>query len=289
MALLQHSHASDSAPCQSDLKASANFAGNMLIPKVVTCSLACMLSQSSPNKWIIDSGASNHMSYNKDFLTNITHLPIPYLVTLSNGYKVKVTYTGSFSLYPSIILSDVLYIPSFKHNLIFVHKLVLLLRCIAQFSSDSCLLQGPSLKMPLELGKQEDGLYKFACTTDFSSSAQNAFTMPTTYSFPSLRSTTVDHSSDSSLCNSSSSQNALSQSIPSCNEAALNKVDIIWYQRLAHVPFVRMKGISAISSSLSSKQHFPYEICPMARQTRLHFPDSSIHSTHPFQLIHVDS
>nr|XP_016445468.1 PREDICTED: uncharacterized protein LOC107770645 [Nicotiana tabacum] len=185
--------------------------------------------------------------------------------------------------------ADVLYIPYFKHNLISAQKLILLLRCIAQFSSDSCLLQGPSLKMPLELGKQEDGLYKFAFTTAFSSLAQNDFTMPTICSFPSLPSSIVDPSFGSSLCNSSSSQNALSQYVPPCNEAALNKMDIIWHQRLAHVPFVRMKGIPIIFSSLSSKQHFPYEICPMARQTRLPFPDSSIHSTHPFQLIHVDT
>ncbi|XP_070015142.1 uncharacterized protein [Nicotiana sylvestris] len=234
MAILQHSHQPDSAP-QSDLMASANFAR-----------------------------ASDHMTYNKDLLTNITHLPIPYLVTLPNGYKVKVTCTGSFSLYHSIILLDVLYIPSFKHNLIFVHKLVLLLRCITQFSSDSCLLQGPSLKMPLELGKLEDGLYKFVCTTAFSSSAQNVSTVPHVYSFPSLPSTIIVPSS-SSLCNSSSFQNILSPSVSSCNKAILNKMDIVWHQRLSHVPFVRMKGISAISSSLSSKQRFPCEICLMAR------------------------
>ncbi|XP_019225848.1 PREDICTED: uncharacterized protein LOC109207393 [Nicotiana attenuata] len=43
MALLQHSHASDSAPSQFDLMASTNFVGNALIFKVVTCSLAYML------------------------------------------------------------------------------------------------------------------------------------------------------------------------------------------------------------------------------------------------------
>ncbi|XP_019242470.1 PREDICTED: uncharacterized protein LOC109222582, partial [Nicotiana attenuata] len=252
MAILQHSRQPDSAP-QSDFMASANFAGKVLIPKVVTCSLACMLSQPSPHKWIIYSGASDHMTYNKDLLTNITPLPIPYLVTLPNGYKVKVTCTGSFSLYTSIILPD-----------------------------------GPSLKMPLELGKLEDGLYKFVCTTAFSSSAQNASTMTFAYSFPSLPST-IDVPSSNSLCNSSSFQNSLSSSVSSCNEATLSKMDIVWHQRLAHVPFVRMKGIFAISSSLSSKQQFPCEICPMARQTRLPFPDSSIHSTHPFQHIHVNS
>uniref|UniRef100_A0A1U7YT25 Uncharacterized protein LOC104247922 n=1 Tax=Nicotiana sylvestris TaxID=4096 RepID=A0A1U7YT25_NICSY len=38
-----------------------------------------------------------------------------------------------------------------------------------------------------------------------------------------------------------------------------------------------------------SKVSFPCNICPMARQTRLPFPDSSIHSSKPFQIIHVDT
>ncbi|XP_019233146.1 PREDICTED: uncharacterized protein LOC109213773 [Nicotiana attenuata] len=36
-------------------------------------------------------------------------------------------------------------------------------------------------------------------------------------------------------------------------------------------------------------QSFPCSVCPMARQTRLPFPDSSISTTRPFQLIHVDT
>ncbi|XP_019225858.1 PREDICTED: uncharacterized protein LOC109207407 [Nicotiana attenuata] len=42
-----------------------------------------------------DSGATDHMTSDKNLLTNITDLPIPILVTLPNGYKVKVASTGT--------------------------------------------------------------------------------------------------------------------------------------------------------------------------------------------------
>lgn len=50
-----------------------------------------------------------------------------------------------------------------------------------------------------------------------------------------------------------------------------------------------MRSIPHLSDKLSSKQSFVCTICPMARQQRLSFPDSSIHSSKPFQLVHVDT
>nr|XP_016501896.1 PREDICTED: uncharacterized protein LOC107820184 [Nicotiana tabacum] len=70
----------------------------------VSDSNLCLLTQNNYVTSIIDSDASDHMTSNKELLFDITPLTIPYLVTLPNGYKVK---------------------------------------------------------MPLDLGKEEDGLYKF--------------------------------------------------------------------------------------------------------------------------------
>ncbi|XP_070036367.1 uncharacterized protein [Nicotiana tomentosiformis] len=139
LTLLQQSHVSDTS-LHSNLMASANFVDTLLSGDLlnVASSSSCMLSQTVNLTWIIDSGATDHMASNKDFLTNLTHLLVPYLVSLPNGYKVKVTSTGSFALHPSLILHNVLNIPSFQHNLI----------------------SGPSLKKPLDLGKLDSGLYK---------------------------------------------------------------------------------------------------------------------------------
>lgn len=69
----------------------------------------------------------------------------------------------------------------------------------------------------------------------------------------------------------------------------INKTDLFWHQRLGHMPFHRMHSISSLSNKISTKQSFICPVCPMARQQRLPFPESSIHTTKPFQLIHLDT
>ncbi|KAG5555708.1 hypothetical protein RHGRI_006375 [Rhododendron griersonianum] len=64
--------------------------------------------------------------------------------------------------------------------------------------------------------------------------------------------------------------------------------DITWHQRLGHPS----KGPSfflskQIPSFMFASQHL-CEICPLAKQTRLSFPLSSIQSMHSFDLIHCD-
>nr|XP_016509203.1 PREDICTED: uncharacterized protein LOC107826699 [Nicotiana tabacum] len=75
----------------NELKAGAvNFAGISACSTSFdsgTNSYECF--RSIVDSWILDSGASNHMTYNKSMLTNVKTLVYPLLVTLPNGYKVK--------------------------------------------------------------------------------------------------------------------------------------------------------------------------------------------------------
>jgi len=112
--------------------------------------LSCKCTRLAASSWIIDSGASHHMTYNKTILKNIRTLPYPFLISLPNGYKVKVTEIGDACLNPALTLCKVLFVPSFKFNLISVHCLSLQLKGTVSFNKSSCLLQGPSLKSPLE-------------------------------------------------------------------------------------------------------------------------------------------
>ncbi|OIT33516.1 hypothetical protein A4A49_65846, partial [Nicotiana attenuata] len=90
----------------------------------------CDSSSSNADTWILDSGATNHMTHNKSILTNVKTLVYPYLVTLPNGYKVKVTLIGDVILSPKFSLKKVLFVPNFKFNLISVHSLTVQLDCI---------------------------------------------------------------------------------------------------------------------------------------------------------------
>jgi len=85
----------------------------------------CASSQLSDDTWILDSGATNYMTPHKQFLHNLKPLPKPFLITLPNGYKVKVVSTGSLHLRADIMLHNVLLVPSFQFNLISVYQLLL--------------------------------------------------------------------------------------------------------------------------------------------------------------------
>lgn len=99
------------------------------------------------------------MKSHKHILHNIQPLLIPSLITLPSGYKVKVISIGSLSMSSTIILTNVLLVPSFQFNLISIHQLLTQINCYVILTVVSLFLQGPSLKRPLEIGKVDHGLY----------------------------------------------------------------------------------------------------------------------------------
>lgn len=79
-----------------DQNGPANNTSSMNFAGIVVCTSSidfgnpsCKCFESSADLWIIDSGASNHITFNKTSLSNITTLPYPMLVSLPNGYKVN--------------------------------------------------------------------------------------------------------------------------------------------------------------------------------------------------------
>ena len=103
---------------------SANFASNL-----VSCH-----STSFPNhEWIIDLGTSDHRTSNWSSLNNVHPLHQPCPIKLSNGDVISITHTGTLHVSFDISLSNVLYVPLFKFNLLSISKLTINLNCIAIF------------------------------------------------------------------------------------------------------------------------------------------------------------
>ncbi|OIS99196.1 hypothetical protein A4A49_62573, partial [Nicotiana attenuata] len=116
VSLLQHfqtrSIGEGSASANMISGASMSFAGMIACTFSIDFNnLSCKYFSAKADLWILDSGASHHMTFNKSHLQNIVSLPYPLLVKLPNGYKVKVSEVGSVSLTPEIILYKVLFIP----------------------------------------------------------------------------------------------------------------------------------------------------------------------------------
>jgi hypothetical protein len=109
---------------------SANFVGNLV---------SCNSASFSNHEWIIDLDASDHITSNLSSLNNVQSLHQPCPIKLSNGDVFSITHTGTLHMSPDISLSNVLYVPSFKFNLLFISKLTTTLNCVAIFFSTFCV------------------------------------------------------------------------------------------------------------------------------------------------------
>ena len=91
-----------------------------------------MSTQTTPkNEWILDSGASDHYTCNKNALTNMTQLNEPRIIKTANGMS-SCEYVGDVcididqssssstisSQFDTLRLTDVLYVPDFHVNLV---------------------------------------------------------------------------------------------------------------------------------------------------------------------------
>ncbi|KAF2317716.1 hypothetical protein GH714_039648 [Hevea brasiliensis] len=127
----------------------ANFAGKAL-------------ALSNENvEWILDSRASDHMTYHKDVLTYETPLSCTSPVQIPDGKFVSATSHGTVPLRSTIVLKNVLHIPTFTCNLISISKLTNSLNCVAHFFPTFCVLQGLATRKLIGKGELRNGLYYF--------------------------------------------------------------------------------------------------------------------------------
>ncbi|KAK9741839.1 hypothetical protein RND81_03G132500 [Saponaria officinalis] len=132
------------------LPSAANFAGNIFLTLVTSTSI---------NFWILDSGASDHMCADKRLFSYMQSILKPYNVSLPNGESVRITQMGSVPITSEITLQNVLYMPCFKFNLLSIAKLAKQLKSTISFTQHFCYVQGSSLKKPLILGRVSKDLY----------------------------------------------------------------------------------------------------------------------------------
>lgn len=81
----------------------------------------------SASQWYIDSGASQHMTNNKDSMVHYQECASPELVRMGNNYEIKAYRKGNIwievkanGVYKPAELVDVLYVPALGKNLLSV-------------------------------------------------------------------------------------------------------------------------------------------------------------------------
>ncbi|KAJ0099873.1 hypothetical protein Patl1_21231 [Pistacia atlantica] len=68
------------------------------------------------NCWILDTGASHHMTASLDKLTNLMESTSQSSVRLPNGHQSSVSHIGSYMIGPNPKLTNVLFVLDFKFN-----------------------------------------------------------------------------------------------------------------------------------------------------------------------------
>ena len=110
---------------------------NTSIPGM-SCSVFSLLKD---DIWIIDSGATKHIYCNTKFLISPQQPTLEIPIKLPNGHSSSVKVVGSVRLNSSISLQNVLYVPSFRVNLLSVRKLTQQMNCSLLFTPAICMIQ----------------------------------------------------------------------------------------------------------------------------------------------------
>ncbi|CAH9144815.1 unnamed protein product [Cuscuta epithymum] len=113
--------------------------------------------------WIIDSGATEHITCDDINLFNIISPATEPSVKIPNGESIPFHAVGSLYLPNGFHLERVLYIPKFQCNLLSVSRLTSDLNCTFTFFPDFCILQDVPSRKLIGVGKFRNGLYYLEC------------------------------------------------------------------------------------------------------------------------------
>ncbi|CAA7030339.1 unnamed protein product [Microthlaspi erraticum] len=120
----------------------------------------CSVNSNLPaiNAWVIDTGATNHICHDRNAFSTFKPLP-DTTVSLPNGILVSIVGLGTIPLGSNLVLTDVLYIPQFKFNLLSVSSLTKSLGCKIWFDESSCVIQERTQGLMIGMGRQVANLY----------------------------------------------------------------------------------------------------------------------------------
>lgn len=110
--------------------------------------------------WVLDTGASNHMTGYGDLLTDQKYM-LPCAIGLPNGKQSLSREKGTMIFDDDFPLKNVLFVPELRCNMISVSQLVAELDVVLQIANKSCVIQDRITRNLSGAGKFRYGLYFF--------------------------------------------------------------------------------------------------------------------------------
>ena len=104
------------------------------------CGYALLSSiQNGDNGWIIDFGATNHITFNSDDFIEVTQ-PRRTDIANANGVTYPVTRAGTVPVSPFLSLSNTLLVSSLSNKLMSVGQVTEELNCVTLMYPTFCLI-----------------------------------------------------------------------------------------------------------------------------------------------------
>lgn len=105
-------------------------------------------------------------------LTSITSI-VTSSVRMLNNHFASVTHVGTMQISPSILLTNVLMVPSFSYNLISISSLLKHISCCLILLGQYLFIQKPRTWTTIRLAKESSGQYFFIPTSTVFQSSCN--------------------------------------------------------------------------------------------------------------------
>lgn len=205
-------------------------------------------SNPSGNSWIIDSGATDHMTGTPSLFSTYTLCSGQDKVTIADGTLATVAGKRNIPLTDHLTLSSALHVPKLSLNLLSVSSLTKSLNCSVTFFPSHCVFQDLRTGRLIGSGRETGGLYQ-------------------------LQSKTV------AALQSSIAEDVISRQIKEIQ---------LWHFRLGHLSFPAMKYLFPLLFQQVDIQSIKCQICHLAKHCRTQFPSSMNKSSAPFELVHSD-
>ena len=132
----------------------------------------------SHNEWIIDSGATNHMTFDNNHIQSIKSSD-QHIVSTTDGTPSPVFGEGSISLTKNLNLDSVLIVPSLNHNLLSVAQITLALNCVVIFWPNLCVFKDIQTRKTIGYGIRRGKLYYLDLMTASSNQLAQVFSANT--------------------------------------------------------------------------------------------------------------
>ena len=112
----------------------------------------------SNSAWIIDSGATDHMTFDSRQVSTLKSSS-QHSVSTANGTSIPIIGEGSLSLTNTLNLDSVLVVPSLNYNLLSVSQITIALFCVVIFLPEFCVFKDIRTRQTIGCGVRRGKLY----------------------------------------------------------------------------------------------------------------------------------